>query len=113
MNPLADIGNGLAEEIAAKDQTPGPATPARNVIGNIAGVPHACRTGDGGAEGAGDRNEAGKYDGFAAVVFVEVVRLSEVTPLKKQRILAAIKRLSGLSSDPVAELVAHNCAGDH
>src|SRR5260370_3622158 len=110
MDASADIRNRAAQRVAAENHGADPKNPSKNVEGQVAGVRHLCRTGDGRAEGSNDGNEARENDGTAAIFFVEVVGALKMAAPEEERVFAAVESCTCRAANPVADLIAHDGA---
>src|SRR5260370_19657111 len=113
MDASADIRTGAAQRVAAENHGADPKNPSKNVEGQVAGVRHLCRTGDGRAEGSNDGNEARENDGTAAIFFVEVVGALKMAAPEEERVFAAVESCTCRAANPVAALIAHDGAKHH
>ena len=106
VNVLADVGDEMAERVAAKDHGANPEDAAKNIEEKISRIRHFCGACDGRTKRSNDGDEARENYGPAAVFFVEIVGALEMAAAEKEGILAAVKCGAGGTANPVADLVA-------
>src|SRR5712664_1131109 len=105
-----DNRNRPPHRVAAENHGADPNNPSKNVEGQVAGVRHLRRTGDGRAERSNDGNEARENDGPAAILFVEVVGALKMAAPEEERVFAAVESCTCRAADPIADLIAHDGA---
>ena len=110
MDALGNIWNRAAEEIAAEYRAGHPEDAAKDVIGQIARIRHACRASDGRAERSNNGDKASEDDRFSAVLLVEIVGSLQVAPAEEEGIFSLVECVSCGAADPVANLVADDGA---
>ncbi len=110
MNFLADIWNRAAKEVASEDHRADPEYTATDVVHEIGSIRHPGGTGNRRAERANDRDESCQNHGLPTVLLIKIMSALQVSLLEKHRIFATVERSSRAATDPVANLVAYNCA---
>lgn len=110
MNVLANVGDEMAERIAAKNGGADPKDSAEGIEEQIAGIGHSGGTRDRRTERPNDGDKARQNHGTAAIFFVEGMRALQVAPAEKEGILAAVEGGSRGTANPIADLIARNSA---
>lgn len=113
VDALGDVGNQMAERIAAEDHGADPEDAAENIECQVTPVGHVRCACDRRAKRANDGNEARENHGAAAVFFVKIVRALQMAAPEEERIFAPVKRCSRRAPDPVTDLIAHDGAEHH
>ncbi len=110
MDPLVNIRDHGAKKISAENHACNPQIAAGHIIGKIASVRHQGSAGHRRTKRSHNGNKPSENHRFPAILFIELVCAFQMALPENQGILAAIQRLTGFPANPIADLVAGNCA---
>lgn len=101
----------IAEEVATEDKDRRPEKIATDTIGQKTRIGHATDTRDKWRKGTNDRHKSGNDNGFAAVLFVELVGFLQVFFLDKPGLLSLQDLVADQFADVIVGVVSDNrCA---
>jgi hypothetical protein len=113
VDALADIGDGMSQDIAAQDHGSDPEDSAADVENEVPSIRHFRRPGDRWAERSNDRNKARENHRPAPVFFVELMRALKMAAAEEEGIFPAVEGRAGRAANPISNLVTHNGRKHH
>jgi len=110
MNAFTNIRHRPAQRVSTENHGADPKNPTKNIEGQIAGIRHLCRAGNGRTERSNDRNETREDDGPATILFVEFMGALKMASSEEKGVFAAVQGRTRRAADPIPNLIAHDGA---